>query len=507
MGSDVEPKVKGEGEAEDREMTDAPVQEPPGRSVPPQAASPGQQTGSKTVPPSSESDPPPPPSSTSTATSTDPTASTTNPSNTVLETTEKPPEPQKMGPKKKGTAAVKKTPKRLKGGRGRGGGAAAAASKGGGRPKKQAGGASTTTTNHSHQEEELGGGSDEESDNGPYCICRGPDDHRFMISCDVCEDWFHGECVDISKDVGENLIERFVCPNCTDVGRNVVSLFRKMCSHARCVRAARLYGDGEKSAFCSDEHKQLWWEKAVASLPKKSSSAKNGGARDGLVQEELMGLLTSDLAGVDPEDGMWRVQTRPFAPPAAGAESPESKNKTLAPGILTDEEVDILKTSAAERYKMGEEVVLCQKMLQLLDWANDRRKALVASKHLDDAACGYDHRLDQVGVVGPFANWLASDEGREVFRAGGLDAGARPAGDDRNICDKKRCKAHQGWFSIHTRDVRYQMKLLAMDANKRLDKERLIKQSAAERKLRKDAENNYVQAVLRDGTLGPLKSG
>ncbi|KAK2048446.1 PHD-finger domain-containing protein [Colletotrichum somersetense] len=500
MGSDVEPKVKGEGEAEDREMTDAPVQEAPGCSVPPQAAS-LSQTGSKTVPPSSDSDPPPP--STLTATSTDLTISTTNPSNTILETTEKPPEPQKMGPKKKGTAAVKKTPKRLKGG-GRGGGAAA--SKGGGRPKKQAGGGGGGGASSTNHQEEPGGGSDEESDNGPYCICRGPDDHRFMISCDVCEDWFHGECVDISKDVGENLIERFVCPNCTDVDRNVVSLFRKICSYAKCVKAARLYGDGEKSAFCSDEHKQLWWEKAVASLPKKSS-VKNSSARDGLVQEELMGLLTSNLAGVDPEDGMWRVQTRPFAPPAVGAESPESKNKTLAPGILTEEEVDILKTSAAERYKMGEEVVLCQKMLQLLDWANDRRKALVASKHLDDAACGYDHRLDQVGVVGPFANWLASDEGKEVFQAGSLDVGGRLAGDDRNICDKKRCKAHQGWFSIHTRDVRYQMKLLAMDANKRLDKERLIKQSAAERKLRKDAENNYVQTVLRDGTLGPLKSG
>ncbi|KAK1976242.1 PHD-finger domain-containing protein [Colletotrichum cereale] len=485
MDSDVEPKVKGdEGEGEDREMTDAPVQEAPGSQAAPQAAPQAalpSQTDSKAAPPSSDSDLFP----SSTLTSTNPTLSATNPSNTILETTEKPPEPQKMGPKKKGTAAVKKTPKRPKSG----------ASKGG-RPKKQAGAASA---NH---QEELGGGSDEESDNGPYCICRGPDDHRFMISCDVCEDWFHGECIDIAKDVGENLIERFVCPNCTDVERNVVSLFKKICSYGKCIKAARLYGDGEKSAFCSDEHKQLWWEKAIASLPKKSS-AKN--TQDGLVQEELMGLLTSNLAGVDPDDGQWRVQTRPFAPPPTRAESPESKSKTLAPGILTEEEVGILKTSAAERYKMGEEVVLCQKMLQLLDWANDRRKSLIASKHFDDAACGYDHRLDQVGVVGPFGNWLSSDEAKEVFKAGGLDVGSRLGGDDKNICDKKRCKAHQGWFSIHTRDVRYQMKLLAMDANKKLDKERLIKQSAAERKLRKEAENNFVQAVLPDGTLAPAR--
>ncbi|KAK1990480.1 PHD-finger domain-containing protein [Colletotrichum falcatum] len=497
MDSDVEPKVKGdEGQhAEDREMTDAPVQEASASQIPPQAASPGQ-TGSKTAPPSSDPNLFP----SSTLPSANPASSTANPGNTILETTEKPSEPQKMAPKKKGTAAaVKKAPKRPKGG-GRGGGAPK-----GGRPKKQAGGAASA---NNQGEPGGGGGSDEESDNGPYCICRGPDDHRFMISCDVCEDWFHGECINISKDVGENLIERFVCPNCTDLDRNVVSLFRKICSYSKCIKAARLYGDGgdggQKSAFCSDEHRQLWWEKAIAALPKKSSVGKSA-PHDGLVQEEIMGLLTSNLAGVDPDDGQWKVQTRPFAPPPAGAESPESKTKTLAPGILTEEEVDILKASAAERYKMGEEVALCQKMLQLLDWANDRRKALVASKHFDDAACGYDHRLDQVGVVGPFANWLASDEAREVFKAGNLDAGSRLAGDDRNVCDKKRCKAHQGWFSIHTRDVRYQIKLLTLDANKKLDEERLIKQSAEERKLRKDAENNYVQAVLHDGTLGPVK--
>ncbi|OHW94260.1 PHD-finger domain-containing protein [Colletotrichum incanum] len=491
MDSDVEPKVKGdEGrqDEKDHEMADAPVQDMPDSQAASQAPN-SSQTDSKLAPPLLDSVLFPP----STQTSTNSILPTTNPSNTILETTEKPPESQKMGPKKKGTAAIKKAPKRPKGGSG--GGSKVS------RPKKQADAASTTSSTNQH--EELGGGSDEESDNGPYCICRGPDDHRFMISCDVCEDWFHGECINIAKDVGENLIERFVCPNCTDVERNVVSLFKKICSYGKCIKAARLYGDGDKSAFCSDEHKQLWWEKAIASLPKKSS-AKN--TQDGLVQEELMGLLTSNLAGVDPDDGQWKVQTRPFAPPATGVESPESKSKTLAPGVLTEEEVSILKASAAERYKMGEEVVLCQKMLQLLDWANDRRKSLITSKHFDDAACGYDYRLDQVGVVGPFANWLNSDEAKEVFKAGNLDVGSRLSGDDKNICDKKRCKAHQGWFSIHTRDVRYQMKLLAMDANKKLDKERLIKQSAAERKLRKEAENNYVQAVLPDGTLGPPNS-
>lgn len=38
-----------------------------------------------------------------------------------------------------------------------------------------------------------------------------------MICCDVCEDWFHGKCVNITKAMGQQMeadgIE-WTCPNC-----------------------------------------------------------------------------------------------------------------------------------------------------------------------------------------------------------------------------------------------------------------------------------------------------
>lgn len=41
---------------------------------------------------------------------------------------------------------------------------------------------------------------------------------RFMICCDRCEEWFHGECVGITEARGR-LMERngedYICPNCT----------------------------------------------------------------------------------------------------------------------------------------------------------------------------------------------------------------------------------------------------------------------------------------------------
>ncbi|KAJ1122630.1 hypothetical protein NDU88_001115 [Pleurodeles waltl] len=50
-----------------------------------------------------------------------------------------------------------------------------------------------------------------------YCICRQPHNKRFMICCDRCEEWFHGDCVGISEarwQLLEKNEEDYVCPNC-----------------------------------------------------------------------------------------------------------------------------------------------------------------------------------------------------------------------------------------------------------------------------------------------------
>ncbi|XP_053308920.1 death-inducer obliterator 1 isoform X2 [Spea bombifrons] len=54
--------------------------------------------------------------------------------------------------------------------------------------------------------------------NALYCICRQPHNNRFMICCDRCEEWFHGDCVGISEARGrllERNTEDYICPNCT----------------------------------------------------------------------------------------------------------------------------------------------------------------------------------------------------------------------------------------------------------------------------------------------------
>ncbi|KAM4019165.1 histone lysine demethylase PHF8 [Anomaloglossus baeobatrachus] len=47
-----------------------------------------------------------------------------------------------------------------------------------------------------------------------YCLCRLPYDvTRFMIECDVCQDWFHGSCVGVEEENASE-IDLYHCPNC-----------------------------------------------------------------------------------------------------------------------------------------------------------------------------------------------------------------------------------------------------------------------------------------------------
>ena len=59
----------------------------------------------------------------------------------------------------------------------------------------------------------LNGEEDDEdaTDDGElFCICRKPDDHTLMISCDGCEGWFHGRCVDMAAE-RTKLISKWYC--------------------------------------------------------------------------------------------------------------------------------------------------------------------------------------------------------------------------------------------------------------------------------------------------------
>lgn len=46
-----------------------------------------------------------------------------------------------------------------------------------------------------------------------YCICRTADVSRFMIGCDKCEEWYHGDCINVTETEA-NKIKKFFCQRC-----------------------------------------------------------------------------------------------------------------------------------------------------------------------------------------------------------------------------------------------------------------------------------------------------
>ncbi|KAL2256572.1 hypothetical protein VTK26DRAFT_1467 [Humicola hyalothermophila] len=460
-----------------------------------------------------------------------------------MSSTSKPAAPKK----KKGTAAAVKAPtKRARPGAAGGGGGRK--SKAGG-PKKAKTDASTKQPGGGAANDADHGGNTSESDNGPYCLCRGPDDHRFMISCDRCEDWFHGECVGMDKHTGENLVQKYICPNCTDGGR-YTTRYKKMCSLSGCQNPARIYDSVRPSIFCSSEHCQAWWEQLIGTLPRtKGDTAADG---DHLTQSEFMGLLDAqnplEQSPHDSKDlaaSPWKLGKRPFETPPDFWDHPSSI------AALTPEEQQSLTQSAADRYQLGEEIVLCKKMLQLIDMALSRREAAIAAgRGTAKDFCGYDFRLDTVGTTHQFALFLASPEGEAIFKSGRLDPpppppppseettttnGSNPPENTNNnnnttttnndpaapvgpgtapapgrpedpltagMCARKKCKAHNGWSGILTKAVRHDMKELAAQAKEKLDGERRVRDGAAGRFRRRIKERNGVVVLYGAGSPG-----
>ncbi|PIO39837.1 hypothetical protein AB205_0075880 [Aquarana catesbeiana] len=57
-------------------------------------------------------------------------------------------------------------------------------------------------------------GETENGENAPvYCICRKPDINCFMIGCDHCNEWFHGDCINITEKMAK-AIREWYCMSC-----------------------------------------------------------------------------------------------------------------------------------------------------------------------------------------------------------------------------------------------------------------------------------------------------
>ena len=289
---------------------------------------------------------------------------------------------------------------------------------------------SSPAPDHSSQVHPTDDEGESSEDNALYCICRKPDNHRWMIGCDGgCDDWFHGSCVNMAQ-ADEDLVDRFICPLCEEKGRGQTT-YKPMCRRDGCRKPARVT-KGTQSKYCSDDCGTLFMTEQVqrtagAKNTKKKNSKKKaqkpGDPADPVSDEDdeptpLGGVLRAkDLKALI--DQAKDIQT--FKAFGAGVLSPP---RTASPTKANFDGADDPALTAAERHRL---TALHNEKSQLkdrLEVLKDREKFVSMikdqvgrlaerEKMKVKELCGYDSRLSWSDAE--FLQWRNSRVGRASF--------------------------------------------------------------------------------------------
>ncbi|TDG41003.1 hypothetical protein AWZ03_012571 [Drosophila navojoa] len=82
-------------------------------------------------------------------------------------------------------------------------------------------------------------------DDQAYCICRTSDCSRFMIGCDGCEEWYHGDCIGITEKEAKH-IKQYYCQRCKKENPDLQTIFRLVATErAAATAAASTSGSGQ----------------------------------------------------------------------------------------------------------------------------------------------------------------------------------------------------------------------------------------------------------------------
>jgi COMPASS component SPP1 len=385
---------------------------------------------------------------------------------------------------------------------------------------------------HSSQVHPTDDEAESSDDNALYCICRKPDNHRWMIGCDGgCDDWFHGSCVNMQQ-ADEELVDKFICPNCERDGRGQTT-YKPMCRRDGCRKPARL-SNNKFSKYCSDEcgvgfFQDQLQRTAGAKKPSANKKSKKKGSKDEEDQENfndeeeptpLGGVLRAKdlkaLVQVTKDiDSFKRLGSGVLSPPQTASPTKATfdglANRT--PHTNTDEG---LKLTAAEQMHLGALHTEKKHLNDRLEVLKDREKFVSmareqATRYADKEKikvkefCGYDSRLSWSDAE--FLHWRKSKFGCATFRFGTLSptegeiasVEANGSATDKDgdspmngtedsepkICNKKRCPKHPQWQKLNLQDARFE-ELEVVEAIKECEKEERSVRERARRRGEKD---------------------
>lgn len=352
-------------------------------------------------------------------------------------------------------------------------------------------------------------------DHNLYCICKKPDNHKWMIGCDGgCDDWFHGDCVNM-KQADEELVDKFICPLCEDGGKGHTT-WKPMCRREGCRKPARL-GKDRESKYCSDNcgtlfmTEQLQRTAGANGTKDKSKKSKKKGTKteEGQGDEEeptpLGGVLRSkDLKAL--VDASPNIQT--FKNLGTGVLTPP---QTASPNRATfdgSNGVDGFGFTASETQRLNALHNEKSQLKDRLEVLKDREKFVSMAKEQATRVaerekikmkefCGYDSRLSWSDAE--FLHWRNGKHGTAAFKFSTLSPTVEQVesmpvvnGSDMSVeaketaCLKKRCSKHPQWQKLNLQDARFE-ELEVVEAIRECEKEEKSVRERARRRGAKDA--------------------
>ncbi|KTW31480.1 hypothetical protein T552_00123 [Pneumocystis carinii B80] len=246
-----------------------------------------------------------------------------------------------------------------------------------------------------------------------YCICQKPDTGCWMIACDGCDNWYHGECVKI-VEADEELLDKYFCDFCTKKGKGC-TMWKRKCRLSSCRKPA-LVSSLPPSKYCSIEHGiEYFKERLCCSLLEKSEIAALARSVDSVEAFRCLG------------------DTFPF----------------IDDSVVNSESLSLLRLINFKREKIYERLKQIEIRTIYINFAKDRAKKINEEIRADGSKkeiCALDYRLSW--DEDEWNAWIVSDDGKKIFNDGKLEGY-----DMICITEKRKCFKHNNWVMIKIEEM------------------------------------------------------
>jgi len=286
-----------------------------------------------------------------------------------------------------------------------------------------------------------------------YCICRRPDiPGKLMIACDNCDEWFHGECIGISKEQADT-ITNYVCSECKR--KQGIPLtkpsspdgFRK-CGNKVCSNPAKT-----NSKYCCDG--------CGIQAAKDLILQKNEKKLEEVLQQKLKSLETtidSNVQGVDPED-LKKIQELEKQKEFITKEMASIDQKRTELEKAIEEAALFFATSSAEFYEDEK----TDRNLDIMDCitCGQSISAKLFAQHVETC-------LKKVGTNGSSHKPLAKG-----FQLCGCPCSEFPSGYCLRL--RKSCPKHVNWENVRKKALEQEKAAQFQRMESLLEQEKIIK--------------------------------